>query len=121
MPKFCLVGGHSSSYVLSLKRLLHVASLNYVANDFWCLISQDEIDDSRKTLQYAISELQKDVEGELLHLPEAERDAQRTEFAVFVVHNKLKHKLGKLSESLPYVISPSTNSLDVLSQRNCLL
>lgn len=65
--------------------------------------TQDEIDDSRKTLQYAISELQKDVEKELLALPESERDAQRTEFAVFVVHNKLKNKLGKLSDSIPYV------------------
>ena len=64
---------------------------------------QDEIDDSRKTLQYAISELQKDVEKELLALPESERDAKRTEFGIFVVHNKRKEKLGKLPESLPFV------------------
>ncbi|PCH44214.1 PRTase-like protein [Wolfiporia cocos MD-104 SS10] len=62
----------------------------------------DEVDDSRKTLHYAISELQKDVERELLALPEAERDAQRTKFAVFVVHNKLKPKLAQLPESIPY-------------------
>ncbi|EKM49984.1 uncharacterized protein PHACADRAFT_264449 [Phanerochaete carnosa HHB-10118-sp] len=62
----------------------------------------DEVDDSRKTLQYAISELQKDVEKELLELPESEREAQRTKFAVFVVHNKLKDKLGSLPADLPY-------------------
>ncbi|THG99146.1 hypothetical protein EW026_g3153 [Hermanssonia centrifuga] len=62
----------------------------------------DEIDDSRKTLQYAVSELQKDVEKELLALPESEREAQRTKFAVFVVHNKVKPKLGVLPSDLPY-------------------
>ena len=47
-------------------------------------------------IRYAISELQKDVEKELLALPESEREAQRTKFAIFVVHNKLKAKLGSL-------------------------
>ncbi|KLO11607.1 PRTase-like protein [Schizopora paradoxa] len=62
----------------------------------------DEVDDSRKTLHYAVSELQKDVEKELLALPEEEREAARTKFAVFVVHNKLKEKAGTLPEDLPY-------------------
>ncbi|KII87206.1 hypothetical protein PLICRDRAFT_42856 [Plicaturopsis crispa FD-325 SS-3] len=62
----------------------------------------DEVDDSRKTLQYALSELQKDVENELQALPESERDAQRTQFAIFVVHNKLKPKLGSLPPDIPY-------------------
>ncbi|PSR72821.1 hypothetical protein PHLCEN_2v11318 [Hermanssonia centrifuga] len=66
----------------------------------------DEIDDSRKTLQYAVSELQKDVEKELLALPESEREAQRTKFAVFVVHNKVKPKLGVLPSDLPCVSFP---------------
>ena len=64
---------------------------------------QDEIDDSRKTLQYAVSELQNDVEKELLALPESERAGKNTEFGIFVVHNKRKEKLGKLPEGLPYV------------------
>lgn len=51
--------------------------------------------------RYAVSELQKDVEKELLALPEAEREAQRTKFAVFVVHNKVKAKLGTLPPDLP--------------------
>lgn len=50
-----------------------------------------------------MSELQKDVEKELLQLPEAERETQRTQFAIFVVHNKLKEKLGTLPPALPYV------------------
>ena len=51
--------------------------------------------------RYAVSELQKDVEKELLKLPESERAAKRTEFAVFVVHNKRKEKLGTLPADLP--------------------
>ncbi|EPT00705.1 hypothetical protein FOMPIDRAFT_1023647 [Fomitopsis schrenkii] len=62
----------------------------------------DEVDDSRKTLHYAVSELQRDVERELLALPEAERDAKRTHFAIFVVHNKLKPKQGTLPVDIPY-------------------
>ncbi|QRW03031.1 hypoxanthine-guanine phosphoribosyltransferase [Ceratobasidium sp. AG-Ba] len=62
----------------------------------------DEVDDSRTTLQYAVRELQKDVEKELLALPESEREAMRPKFAVFVVHNKLKPKKGSLPPDVPY-------------------
>ena len=41
------------------------------------------------------------MEKELLKLPESERAAKRTEFAVFVVHNKRKEKLGTLPADLP--------------------
>jgi hypothetical protein len=54
-------------------------------------------------LRYAIAELQKDVERELALLPEAEREGQRTKFAVFVVHNKLKPKLGKIPDDVKCV------------------
>lgn len=62
----------------------------------------DEVDDSRKTLHYAVNELQADVERALEALPEAERDAKRAKFAIFVVHNKLKPKLAELPADLPY-------------------
>jgi len=62
----------------------------------------DEVDDSRTTLHYAVTELQKDVETELLKLPEAEREANKTNFAIFVVHNKLKPKAHELPEDIPY-------------------
>ncbi|KAL4063113.1 phosphoribosyltransferase-like protein [Scleroderma yunnanense] len=62
----------------------------------------DEVDDSRKTLQYALSELQKDVHLELQELPESDHEANRTEFAIFVVHNKDKPKLGVLPPNLLY-------------------
>ncbi|KAF9525977.1 hypothetical protein CPB83DRAFT_509531 [Crepidotus variabilis] len=80
----------------------------------------DEVDDTRKTLQsvplslslarhlrpdsYALTELKKDVEVELLNYPEPERNALRTktQFAVFVVHNKLKPKLAELPQEVPY-------------------
>ncbi|KAJ2919502.1 hypothetical protein MD484_g933, partial [Candolleomyces efflorescens] len=63
----------------------------------------DEVDDTRKTLHYAVSELQKDVEKELLNYPESERAALReaTKFGVFVVHNKKKPKLQELDGSVP--------------------
>ncbi|KAK2463711.1 hypothetical protein APHAL10511_004462 [Amanita phalloides] len=64
----------------------------------------DEVDDSRKTLHYALSELQKDVESELMRYPEQEREKLRatTEFGVFVVHNKKKAKLAELPPGTLY-------------------
>ncbi|TFK32804.1 hypothetical protein BDQ12DRAFT_692011 [Crucibulum laeve] len=64
----------------------------------------DEVDDTRKTLHYALSELKKDVEQELLSYPESERESLRsaTKFGVFVVHNKLKSKLADLPDGTPY-------------------
>ncbi|KAG8861446.1 hypoxanthine-guanine phosphoribosyltransferase [Tulasnella sp. 330] len=62
----------------------------------------DEVDDSRSTLSYAVAELQRDVEEQLRALPEAEREAKRTKFAVFVVHNKLKPKTAQLPADVPY-------------------
>jgi len=50
--------------------------------------------------RYALAELQKDVDAELLKLPESEREKNRPEFAIFVVHNKLKEKVGKLPASI---------------------
>ncbi|KAJ7432647.1 hypothetical protein B0H11DRAFT_2124648 [Mycena galericulata] len=64
----------------------------------------DEVDDTRKTLHYALSELQKDVEEELLAHPASERAALReaTKFGIFVVHNKNKGKLAELPADIPY-------------------
>lgn len=62
----------------------------------------DEVDDTRKTLQYAVSELQKDAEDAVQLLPHQEREGAKTKFAVFVVHNKRKSKLGSLPEDIPY-------------------
>lgn len=63
----------------------------------------DEVDDSRKTLQYAVSELRKDVEAAIEGLPEEEKDAKRTKFAIFVVHNKEKEKFGTIPSDIPCV------------------
>lgn len=52
----------------------------------------DEVDDTRTTLEYAVRELEKDVET-------ARRQSGRTEktnFFVFVLHNKDKPKKGRL-------------------------
>ncbi|KAF8737760.1 hypothetical protein AX14_012331 [Amanita brunnescens Koide BX004] len=67
----------------------------------------DEVDDTRKTLHYALSELKKDVETELLAYPESEREQLRaaTRFGVFVVHNKKRVKLASLPPGTPYYAS----------------
>ncbi|THU99155.1 PRTase-like protein [Dendrothele bispora CBS 962.96] len=64
----------------------------------------DEVDDTRKTLSYALSELKKDVEVEISSRPESEREALRaaTKFGIFVVHNKRKPKLAELPKNTPY-------------------
>ncbi|TFK71612.1 PRTase-like protein [Pluteus cervinus] len=64
----------------------------------------DEVDDTRKTLHYALSELRKDVLTELNTYPvhEQEKLLGSTKFAVFVVHNKLKGKLAELPAGMPY-------------------
>lgn len=64
----------------------------------------DEVDDSRKTLQYAVQELQKDVELAIAGLSGEEKEAKRTKFAIFVVHNKLKEKKGTLPSDIPCVL-----------------
>jgi len=71
----------------------------------------DEVDDTRTTLHYALTELQKDVEAALLELPESERDANRTKFGVFVVHNKLKPKKATLPENIPYFAGQEINDV----------
>lgn len=59
----------------------------------------DEVDDTRKTLGYAVKELQKDVEEQYKSLP---ADAPPTEFAIFVVHNKLKEKASEIPSNVKY-------------------
>jgi len=53
----------------------------------------DEVDDTRTTLEYAVRELQKDVETAAQKLGRG--DAQ-TNFSIFVLHNKDKPKKGQL-------------------------
>ncbi|KAK3375837.1 hypoxanthine guanine phosphoribosyltransferase [Lasiosphaeria ovina] len=51
----------------------------------------DEVDDTRTTLEYAVKELEKDVEVARARLGGAE-----TQFSIFVLHNKDKTKKGTL-------------------------
>lgn len=56
----------------------------------------DEVDDTRTTLEYAVRELEKDVET-------ARKESGRTEktnFYIFVLHNKKKPKKGRLPEEM---------------------
>ncbi|GLC42764.1 hypothetical protein PLESTB_001415700 [Pleodorina starrii] len=64
----------------------------------------DEVDDTRKTLSYAVSELNKDIEKQR-HEYEGRRKEGDPEWAaprlgVFVVHNKMKPKQGGLPEEV---------------------
>ncbi|KAL8947158.1 MAG: hypothetical protein Q9222_006527 [Ikaeria aurantiellina] len=56
----------------------------------------DEVDDTRTTLEYAVRELQKDVESAAQKL--GSREATR--FSVFVLHNKDKPKKGHLPQDM---------------------
>jgi len=56
----------------------------------------DEVDDTRTTLQYAVQELMKDVEEQAKKLGRSEK----TNFSIFVLHNKDKPKKGELPEEM---------------------
>ncbi|KAI1388063.1 PRTase-like protein [Hypoxylon trugodes] len=53
----------------------------------------DEVDDTRTTLEYAVKELEKDVEIARQKLGPT---AEKTQFSIFVLHNKDKQKKGTL-------------------------
>lgn len=57
------------------------------------IIIVDEVDDTRTTLHYALTELQKDIEEMQTKL---NRLNEETRFLIFVLHNKLKPKRAEL-------------------------
>ncbi|KAA8576429.1 hypothetical protein MFRU_009g02900 [Monilinia fructicola] len=57
----------------------------------------DEVDDTRTTLEYAVKELEKDVE---LARQKLGGEGEKTVFSVFVLHNKNKEKKGTLPEDM---------------------
>ncbi|KAF8867387.1 PRTase-like protein [Acephala macrosclerotiorum] len=57
----------------------------------------DEVDDTRTTLEYAVKELEKDVE---LARQKLGVKGEKTVFSVFVLHNKNKSKKGSLPEDM---------------------
>ncbi|QPG74706.1 Xanthine phosphoribosyltransferase 1 [Brettanomyces nanus] len=57
----------------------------------------DEVDDTRTTLHYALSELYKDINEKAKSLG---RDIHDTKFSIFVVHNKMKAKRADIDESM---------------------
>jgi hypoxanthine phosphoribosyltransferase len=56
----------------------------------------DEVDDTRTTLEYAVKELEKDVETAR---KQQGRD-EKTKFSIFVLHNKDKEKKGRLPDDM---------------------
>ena len=52
----------------------------------------DEVDDNRTTLEYAVKELEKDVEA----ARKEQGRTEKTQFSIFVLHNKDKPKKGQL-------------------------
>ncbi|KAF1842396.1 hypoxanthine guanine phosphoribosyltransferase [Cucurbitaria berberidis CBS 394.84] len=57
----------------------------------------DEVDDTRTTLEYAVRELEKDVEAAVTKLG---RQGEKTNFSIFVLHNKDKAKKGILPQEI---------------------
>jgi hypoxanthine phosphoribosyltransferase len=57
----------------------------------------DEVDDTRTTLEYAVRELEKDVEAAVKKLG---REGEKTNFSIFVLHNKDKAKKGQLPQDI---------------------
>ncbi|KAF9954705.1 hypoxanthine-guanine phosphoribosyltransferase [Mortierella alpina] len=60
----------------------------------------DEVDDTRRTLAYAVRELTKDLELEAKKLRDAGKEVPETKIGVFVLHNKLKEKREQLPEEI---------------------
>jgi len=56
----------------------------------------DEVDDTRTTLEYAVKELEKDVET----ARKEQGRSEKTNFSIFVLHNKNKEKKGQLPEDM---------------------
>ncbi|KAL1838206.1 hypothetical protein VTJ49DRAFT_2933 [Mycothermus thermophilus] len=56
----------------------------------------DEVDDTRTTLEYAVRELEKDVEEARAKMG----SEAKTEFSIFVLHNKDKPKKGHLPDDI---------------------
>lgn len=66
----------------------------------------DEVDDSRQTLEYAVRELQADIQAQEAALAAEGRQAPgSTHLGVFVVHNKLRPKKGVLPEGVPQFVA----------------
>lgn len=61
------------------------------------LLIVDEVDDTRTTLKYAVSELQKDLDK---LAKDTGRENEKTNISVFVLHNKLKKKNAELPDEL---------------------
>ncbi|CAH6718402.1 xanthine phosphoribosyltransferase 1 [[Candida] jaroonii] len=61
------------------------------------IIIVDEVDDTRTTLHYALTELEKDVKEIQKKLG---REDETTEFSIFVLHNKEKEKRAELPKEL---------------------
>ncbi|KAI9871710.1 MAG: hypoxanthine-guanine phosphoribosyltransferase, partial [Pleopsidium flavum] len=57
----------------------------------------DEVDDTRTTLEYAVKELEKDVETARKKMGQ---EGEKSKFSIFVLHNKDKQKKGHLPEDM---------------------
>ncbi|KAF9288332.1 hypoxanthine-guanine phosphoribosyltransferase [Linnemannia elongata] len=60
----------------------------------------DEVDDTRRTLAYAVRELTKDLEIESEKLRAQGKEVPETKIGIFVLHNKLKEKREQLPDEI---------------------
>ncbi|KAK9461926.1 phosphoribosyltransferase-like protein [Lipomyces oligophaga] len=73
---------------------LETHALNLIGKN---ILIVDEVDDTRTTLHYAVSELSKDIKVQAEKLG---RSNEVTRFFIFVLHNKDKPKRAKLPEDI---------------------
>ncbi|CDR42939.1 CYFA0S10e04060g1_1 [Cyberlindnera fabianii] len=81
------------------KEVVRTQWLDYTSTDFTLIgkniLIVDEVDDTRTTLHYAVSELKKDLENQC-KAKGITVEESGTKFGVFVLHNKNKPKKGEL-------------------------
>lgn len=97
------IGSVSTSAEKLGKQVVRTQWLDYQNTDFTLLgkniLIVDEVDDTRTTLNYAVSELKKDVAEQAQAKGIDVKDAG-TKFGIFVLHNKLKPKKADLPEDV---------------------
>lgn len=79
--------------------MLYEASRAMLSVSYWHVPLQ--VDDSRKTLSCAVTELLKDIQQERQsHQQSSDQPWVEPQLGVFVVHNKQREKLGQLPEDI---------------------
>jgi hypoxanthine phosphoribosyltransferase len=93
------VGSVSTQKETIGKQVVRTQWLDYTSTDFTLIgrniLIVDEVDDTRTTLHYAVSELKKDLENQC-KAKDISVEKSGTKFGIFILHNKNKPKKAEL-------------------------